>query len=335
MRTAIVHRVLLAALLMTNTLWALPAPAEESGLRGPVMGYAFDAATQTVRPVNGIPGSSLLGRPLDLPFPIAAAVFSATGNFGLVTSAADTRATYLLGNLDGTANLTPIEGAINADSMFFNVNSSAAALLTSDARQLQVLRGLPVTPTVGPVIDLSSISGKIAALAIDRSAVQIVIATSADDGAVYLVSADGQSAPRLIASFGSPAALALVHGDQDLIVADAAVNEITLLRNFGGTPEPFVLAGARDGIAGPSGLWAAPDDRKIYIANRDTRTLAIWNFDSQAIEASFLLDAVPTRVRPLQGSSLFALNDIGDHPLLLLDADVNPAVYFVPADRDR
>jgi DNA-binding beta-propeller fold protein YncE len=298
------------------------------------MGYVLDATTRVIRPVNGIPGSSVLGQPLALPFPVAAAAFSPRGDFALIISASDDHTAHVLRNPGGAPNMDSIDDGISgADRVFLNADASAGVLLASDARQLQLLRGLPAVPTVGPLIDLSSISGTITALAIDSTGSNILIAVSADHGALYLANT-GLQIPRLIASFGSPTALALLHGDQDVIVADAAINEITLLRNFAGTPQAFRLAGERDGISGPVGLRISSDSRKLYIANGPSRTLDIWNFEAQLIEASYPLDAEPTRLTPFQGSSTFVLNDVGDHPLLLLDAAIDLAVYFVPAGRD-
>jgi hypothetical protein len=91
-----------------------------------------------------------------------------------------------------------------------NTAGSVAALLASDGRQLQVVRGLPEYTTVEAPLDLSSISGTITALAIDSSGSNILIAASDDHGALYLASTDSQAAPRRIANFGSPTALALL-----------------------------------------------------------------------------------------------------------------------------
>jgi DNA-binding beta-propeller fold protein YncE len=160
----------------------------------------------------------------------------------------------------------------------------------------------------------------------------VLIGVSAEHGALYAVSEDGR--PRLIATFGSPSAMALANGDQDVIVADASVSEVSLIRNFASAPETFRIAGESDGIAGPTGLGISADGAKLYIVDGRSRTLDIWNFESQSIETTLPLDARPTRLSPLQGTSTFILNEPGDHPLLLMDA-INPAVYFVPAGRDR
>src|SRR5688572_25381611 len=144
MCTRTIRSLLLMALLAGHSVLALPAQeSAPGGLRGPVMGYVLDATGQAIRPVNGIPGSSLLGQPLALPFPVAAAAFSPRGDFALVISASDDRTAYVLRNLGGAPEIDPIEGGISADRVFFNTDASTGALLASDARQLQLLPGLP------------------------------------------------------------------------------------------------------------------------------------------------------------------------------------------------
>src|SRR5688500_10906100 len=119
MRTRIISSFLVMAMLPLN---AASGQAQGSGLRGPVMGYVLDAAMQTVRPVNGIPGSSLLGDPLSLPFPVTAAAFSPRGDFGIAVSAAD-GAAYMLRNLGGAPTVEPIAGGITwADRVYFNTD---------------------------------------------------------------------------------------------------------------------------------------------------------------------------------------------------------------------
>lgn len=335
MRYRTPHAIVLILLLSINVVSASPAEQTvPAGLRGPVIGYVLDHAIKQIRPINGILGSSVLGEPLSLPFSVATAAFSPRGDFALTISASDTSTAYVLEHLGDTNTVAAIDGIIpSVDRVIFNAEATAAALLATGNHQLQFLSGLPSSPTAGPSVDLSSIDGTITAVAMDGTGTKILIGASAEHGALYLVT-DEQNSPRLIASFGSPAALALQNGDQDVIVADAAISELSLIRNFASVPELFRIAGERDGIADPAGLRITSDGRKLYIANRSSQTLDVWNFQQQSIEATFPLDAEPTQLMPLQGSATFLLNDAGDHPLLLLDA-VNLAVYFVPAKGDR
>jgi len=331
----ITHVLLLTVFAATGSVFA----AEDSGLRGPVMGFVLDTAKQVIRSVNGIAGSSTLGPSLDLPFPVAAAAFSPRGDFAVVVSGSEDRSAYLVRHLNNEPATIPLDGGIkNADGIFFNVDASAGVLLSTEGCQLQLLRGLPGSPTAGLPLDLSSITGEISAIAVNRTATGVLIATSAEHGALYLAEAADADSPltaRLIASFGKPTAIVLTNNEKDVIVADAAVNQIVGIRNFSDGPESFLLASERDGISAPAGLLLSEDSRKLYIANSARRTLDVWNFETRSIESSLFLDADPTRLVPFQGLSTFVLNQVGEHPLLLFDVSDNPAVYFVPAGRDR
>ncbi len=269
MRRRIIYLVVITTLLARNTFSASQAEQDvPTGLRGPVIGYVLDEPMKVIRPINGILGSSVLGQPLTLPFPIAAAAFSPSREFALLISAEENSKAFLLRNLGGANSVDSIDGVILAiDRVVLNTEGTAAALLSSSTHQIQFLRGLPSSPTAGPTLDISPIAGTITAVAIDWAGTNILIGASADYGALY-VATDWQASPRLIASFGSPTAVALLHGDHDVIVADAAVNELILIRNYATAPDSFRLAGRSDGISGPAGLRISSDGRKLYIADR-------------------------------------------------------------------
>lgn len=342
MRTRFLSRVLLFSALLAGAAQLICAPPDElpTQLRGPVLGYVLDPGLQAVRPINGIPGASYLGPPLALPFPVTAAAFSSRSDFALIVSGLEDRTLYLLRN-PGAAepSLALIDGAISgADRIVLNAANSAAAIYVTESRQLQIVRGLPQNPAASPLVDLSSVSGKITALALDRSGSNLLIgASEAGQGGLYVASVAAGSEPRarLVSNFANPAAIVLLNRDQDALVTDAALNQLFLIRNFAASADIFSLAGEREGISNPVGLQTSADDRKVFIANQGTRSLDVWDLAAQSIGTRMALDAAPTRLVPLQASSTFLLNDVGDSPLLLLDTVETPAVYFVPAGRER
>ena len=327
-------KLVLCAVLIPGIGWTAGPQDYTPGLRGPVIGYVLDTTKQAIRPVNGIPGSALLGESLAFGFPIVSAAFAPHGDFALALSGRGGNSLYIVRNLSAAVAVDLIEGdLISADHVILNSNGSVGALFDGETRQIQLLRGLPAAPTVELPIDLSSVPGTITALAIDGKGANVLIAAASDHGAVYLASADKPI--RAIGDFGSPSALALSRNDQDVVVADTATNQITIVRNFAGTPEAEWIAGERDGVSRPVGLAVTPDGRSLYIANASTRTLDVWSLEAQAIDKSLPLDAEPTRLSSFLSSSMFVLNDVGNHPLLLLEAGRIPAVYFVPAGGEQ
>src|SRR5262249_55064913 len=119
MRLPTISFILFTVVLACNAAWAA-----QSGIQGPGLGYVFDSGMQTIRPVNGILGSSMFGQPLDLPFPVAAAVFSPRGDFALAVSASEGQTARVLRNLGGTNDSNSIDGAISgADGVFLNADA--------------------------------------------------------------------------------------------------------------------------------------------------------------------------------------------------------------------
>ncbi len=320
-------------LALLATLLAAAAAADTiSRLAGPVLGYVHDPRLQAVRPVNGMPGAAHLGAPLALPFAVTAAAFSSRSDFGVLVSA-DGEVFLLSDPVPATA--APLGGALrNPDLLTLNSLDSAAALYSSATRQFQIIRGLPANPSFGPILEMAEIPGPVVALALTRDASHALLAAR---GGVYDVDVtpDGAATPRLVAALGAPAALAVVNRDQDVVVADAELNQLVLVREFARTAELSALAGERDGISNPVGLAASADGRRLYVASAAARSLDVLDLATMAAEARLALDWVPTRLVRLQGDTVFLLNGVGSDPLLLLDTVGPPGVYFVPAVEER
>src|SRR5262245_38168884 len=118
-------KLILVAALLTTAAWASPTQDSLLTLRGPVIGYVLDSALQAIRPVNGIPGSSVLGQPLALPFPIAAADFSPKGDLAVATAAGNDYGAYIVRNLSNNLQIAPVEGGLtSADRVFLNADTS-------------------------------------------------------------------------------------------------------------------------------------------------------------------------------------------------------------------
>ena len=319
-------------LLVLALAAAAIATADTARLSGPVLGYVFDSRTRAVRPVNGMPGAAHLGAAVALPFAVSAAAFAPGSEFGVVIS--DSGEAFLLRDPAAGA-VRPLGGALaGADGIALNARGSAVLLYASEARRLHVVQGLPEAPSFGPILDVSAVPGPIAAVVLTRDASFVLLAAPGGLWGVE-VGPDREGAPRLIARFGAPSAMALVNGDQDLVVADAELNQVSYLRKFAQVAEPFALAGERDGVSGPAGLAVSADGRRLYLVNAGTRSLDVFDLATMRAEERFWLDWPPTRLARIHGDSVFLLNEVGSDPLLLFDTVGPPGVYFVPAAQER
>ena len=80
-------------------------------LGGPVAGYVFDRGIKGIRPINGIPGSAMLGDALSLPVDLDSAVFTGAAGFALARSSGPDRKLWVVQGLgSGQPVFTPVAG---------------------------------------------------------------------------------------------------------------------------------------------------------------------------------------------------------------------------------
>jgi len=322
------------ALILSQLLLAALAAPPEAALRGPVSGFVVDSRSQMMRPINGIPGAALLGPPLETPFRLKRAVFSKNGDFALAVADDDGGVLLVRGLRDPQPAATPLS-VVMADPpwILLNATDSAAALYWDSTRQLQILSGLPDRPTAGPAIDVSSLRGSVAAMALDAAG-RCVLLGMADPaaGGVFAVCAAEPTAPRFLASSPAPSAIACTNGESDAVIADRSLNQVMLLRNWQGSTEPLLIATASQGISTPVGLQLSGDEKQLFVANAGNNSITVLDLTGASPAKTLSMPAPPTRLERLSGKGVFLLNDGAAGPLFLLDETGENGIYFVPID---
>ncbi|MFN7996372.1 MAG: hypothetical protein U0Q18_22360 [Bryobacteraceae bacterium] len=296
-----------------------------AAVNGPVAGYVFDSQARVVRPMVGIPGAAYMSSPVVSNVDIASV--APEGSAALATRGGQ----LLLFTGLGTATPASIHvtGSIAAPDRFaWAAGGSSAAIYSSQSRQAQILTGLQQTPAAAAPIDLSSLSGKITAMAFDGRQILIGL-SSAGAGGIYSVTAQG--APKRLASSDSPSAIALAGAD--LYFSDNQSQQIWHVQNYG-TQAAAMLFAADSNIATPVGLQVSTDSRRLYVANADNRNLTAYDLASRTPVESLSLDFAPAQLDRFGTSSVLLLNTSsqGKGPLhILSDGTGKLAVYFVPA----
>lgn len=316
------------AIVLALAAAGYPAAAD-SGIRGPVTGFVFDARLHAIRPINGLPGAATLGAALPLPFAVRQAAVSARLDYALAVSDADGQVYLVRGLSSDTPAASAVQGTLaDAGRVLVNAPGTAALVYSQASGSLQTISGLPDDPRAAPPVDVSA-AGEIGALALSPDAARAALA-NAGEGAVYELSAGALN--RLAATHGV-SALAYSNGGRDLLFASQATNEIALIRGLDGNGDLSVLAGEGDGVGNPVGIQSVNGGREIWIANAASSTLLVLDMTAPGVSYNIPLSAAPTRCEPLDGNSLILLNDAGATPLLLADWARGRAVYFVPADQ--
>ncbi len=285
---------------------------------GPLLGVVFDREIGGIRPLIGVPGSSLLGKPLD-------------GAVGLRDATAE-RDYALAVDANGAAVLVSPEGSrplpgagTGATRLIFSPRGSAAALYFADSGTAQIFTGLPDTPRVSRTVDLE---GAFVRLAVSDDGATLLSASPAGrDGSIVYAYTAGQS-PRILHRARLVSALAFVPGTADVVIAER--NAVKLI-----SPS-FGVQTVSDAGADVIALAATEQGAKVFMATRDGRILI--HDRSSSTEVSLSCGCAPTAFSAVRGNAVFRLNEMGNGPLWMLDADsAEPRILFVapPAGGSR
>ena len=292
------------------------ATAQDLPVQGPVLGYAWDVASSRLRPILGIPGSSLLGTPLDLGTSLKLAEVSPRQNYALAISA-DSGARVV--HLTGGFSIQPIPGVDpEADRIALSPIGSAAAIYSQGRQTLQVVTRLPDAPSAASV----ALPGLLTALAVDDSG-DLVLAVSGEQ----LFALGPRKEPRPLGPAGAAAAIAFAENSREALVADPARKEVFLLR---GDNERLILAGERDGVQDP--VAAALAGRRGFVADRSLNTILLVDL-AGGPAAVISCPCEVTGLQRLRGDALFRLTASLQSASYLLEAGAaEPRLWFVPAD---
>jgi len=300
-------------------------------VRGPILGYVFDQELGGLRPILGIPGSSVLGGLLDLGVTLASVEVSPGQDYALAVEARSGEILHIDLEAGRALALTPGGAAPRADRILISPTGSSAALYYRDPASVQILAGLPRTASPSRVIDLSGLPRLVTAMAISDDGEALLIGVSeGPSGSLFVISPN--SGPRFLGRVGTASAIRFLDHTRDALISDYGNHEIVLLREVSGGAERILLAGARDGIWRPVAVAGAPGSRGIFALHGEGGTIAVVVPEAGTI-SSLRCDCRPTGLDRLKGDSVFRLTDYSGAPLFLLDGGSDePRIVFVPPD---
>ncbi len=290
----------------------------EAQIRGPMLGYVFDARQESIRPVLGIAGSSTLGPKVALDFAVRQASISPNQDFAMVVGG-ETRVPYLADLRAADPVVRTIDGLPPAaERAVLSPRGTAAAVLYAEPKQLLVLTGLPLNPQVARKVDLST------------DGVPPLVSIS-DDGALVAAAFPETKSLILIDANGNFAALpdpmevrsaAFLENSHDLLAATAS-GVVRIASNS--------IAGVLYESASVKAISSTADGKRVLIADGDSASvieLALDGGDRRQVDCPCELSAVS---RISQG--IFRLNEVSSAPLWLVEvADSGLRALFVPPD---
>jgi hypothetical protein len=292
----------------------------------PVLGFVFDSQAHQIRPLLGVPGAAVLGAPLDAGIEIAGAALSPRQDYALVLSGENPGVQLLEFQPEGLSRRT-IASAVTPERMYLSPSGSAAALYRASTGTVQVIAGLPDSPVLAREVGVTASGQTPTAIALSDDG-RVLIAGIDDNQAVLVIGADGSTAS--IPLGYRVQALAFRPHTQD--AAAAAGDVVFLLPDVTRIPQPIRVAGAEEGISGPTAVAFSNDGQRLFAANAGTGTVTASDLTA-GNTAALACDCTLAGLGRLRGAAVFRLTEMPD-PLLLFDGTANqPRILFVPPDQ--
>ncbi len=318
------------------------AASEQGPIRGPMLGYVFDASSLGIRPLPGIPGASYVGSPMPLDFTPSLVEVSPSRDFALGVEAGS-GALFVIdlrSGLPSSGRLTAVSAGANR--IFYSPSGGSAALYYRRARQVEIVTGLPDHGASPGRIDLAGLPGMLTALAVSDDGKALAAAASqgsansrSASGTLFVGSPGQDLHP--VGPLGNASALAFLPGTHDLLVADSGRGEVDLVRNATAGANWTVLASGRDGLGQPVAVAASSDNRTVFAVSSGDSRIAWIPLSGGPVE--FVnCSCTPTGLDALAAGSVFRITSASSAPLFVLDARLQnggltnpPRVLFIPA----
>ncbi len=300
---------------------------------GPVLGYIWDTPSQSLRPVQGVPGASIVGT-ATVSVPSQGAGFIATASSGVSGTAVflDANGGVFQSLLSG-GTLTRIASIPGANALVLS-NSGTYALVTgksaSGVNIATVISGLPQSATAR-ALDVSALASILGSAASDTGTV--ALAAGSGQGGASVVAFAGQSAGAQVATAEAFGGMQFVPGSDELVVADGGTGALTAISHVNTTPASAMLSPA-GAIASPIALDITSNGRWVVAANHAGDVLRV-DLTGAVAATKLHCSCTPSQVLAMRGSTTGTsarLVTSSGGPLWIVDAGGDtPRVLFIPA----
>ncbi|MCZ2148813.1 MAG: hypothetical protein LC126_13680 [Bryobacterales bacterium] len=292
------------------TVTAAAGLLAQNSVQGPVVGWVYDSASESVRSVLGIPGASTIGTGVN------AARAAVAGNRGYaIAMKGDNRQPALLDLRTGESK--DLDAAAGADRAVWSASGAVAAILYPDASKLILMKGFPEEPAVALTLDLAAEGMPQSASVADDGAGLLAVY----DSGVLVFDGDGN---RWKLNFeGHARTASFLEGSHDaLISAESGVWLVSDVTGSGASRRVW------EGNAVSSA--ASSNGNLALIVNSDGGVTAVnlKTGDTRTVDCGCV---ATTLSRMSQG--VFRISELNNGPLWLVDLNgQDPRAVFVPAD---
>jgi len=284
----------------------------QSVVQGPTVGWIYDAAAASLRPVTGIPGSSIMGRNLDLGYDLANAAIAPNGAFAIASAALDGRMLRVdlrSGNAAAIAEVPP-----SADEVIFSPSGAAAMLIYRSAAKALIIPNA-ADPRSAREVNFVEMPASFA-LADDG---ELMLAA----GPQNLIAVDRSGNRWNVPFNGTPSSISFLNASHDALVTGAT--GLFVVRNITANAEARLLW---EGDAVQSVLSPNRQSALVLTASQTLLEVNLESRASRTIECS-----CAPQLLARMSESVIRVTSSTDGPMWLLDwTSAEPRTVFVPAD---
>lgn len=276
----------------------------------PTLGYVADRGAAV--PIFGVPGSSLLGEPVEFPDGPVTIVSVAPGR------------DYAVGVSEGVSYRLDLRtgsrralGEFVAEKVVWSPTGSAAALTTG--KNIRLFSNLHTGNAQAVSIWQASTDAQLSAVADDGS---LALLLRKSDAEIVLEAVSSEGSTRRIAADTALISAAFLKDSHDVVAVDGESGRVLLARDLG-------AAGVVGTVAGASAVGGAANGRELYVASRSKGTVNVLNIADGAV-ATYQCSCEPEFVLPMGSPDLFRVTDGARGPVWLFAPKRSFPFAFVP-----
>jgi hypothetical protein len=289
---------------------------------GPQLGYAWLAKDQTLRPILGVPGSSVTGASV---VPAGTYLNGASSSAAAVALLIGTdQQVYRMNLPTGTPSRINLAAGAGA-RILFSPSGVAALVYVPGSLAASVVTGLSSTPQTRPI----PVAAPLLDMAVSDQGTVVALEKAAGGGTLEFVSSGASQ--HSLGTLDGDGGLAFAGAGDDLLAADSVANTLTLIRNVSTAPSPSRLP-TSNLLKAPVAVGVSHNGRWAVVANGREASVVQVDLTGATGPQRIACPSRPTVVEQLSGNGVFRFTEIGGTPTWMADITLSkPAMLFIPA----
>ena len=301
--------------------------ADEIQFGGITTGFVFDSSSSSIRSILGVSGAATLGgavvRDIEL------AEIAPDGDRAVASKGG--RLYVLSGLRRASPSWIPISAISKVDQIVWNSASSAAALYSTEAGALVLIRLQGDGSLEEFSLDLAGVGAAIGPILVDSEGRYVVVMTASEPADLYVL--DRQAGPKRVAQLDWSGPMTFAGKERDVLAADVSRRQIVQIQDVFGAATVLPFGALPADLETPVGMAVSQDDTHAFVVDKASKRIVVYETGTRNLVDQISLDTEAAFAKRFSRDSLFLLNSSasGSEPWEFLDTGDKPSVFFVPA----